>query len=391
MTMRNMMILAMMLALAACGRQQAVPAAREATAAPPERSAEPDLLRIDAGMLRDIKMTTARVEQRSGSADVDMLGEIEVNRDTYAEVAPPIDAQVVRLIAAVNRQVAPGQALAELRSPEVGRARADVMAADTRARLAAQTLERKRGLAAERIVAARELQEAESQHDEAQASLRAARSALRALGPEPDDDPGGDDPSRFVLRSPVAGTILERSAAVGQMAQASSAMFRIADLRRVWLTVHAFERDAVQLTSGTPVRITLAAMPGREFAGAVALVARQVDPASRTVDVRVELGNAQGLLRPGMSATAHVPVQGGSERLLTVPVAAVQRVGENWMVFVPDGDGAFRMRRVGRGRDLGGEVEIASGLQPMDTVVVEGAFLLKAEAEKAAGGHEHED
>jgi cobalt-zinc-cadmium efflux system membrane fusion protein len=70
----------------------------------------------------------------------------------------------------------------------------------------------------------------------------------------------------------------------------------------------------------------------------------------------------------------------------------VQRVGENWTVFIPKASGTFEMRKVGRGRDLGSEVEIASGLTGSETVVVEGAFLLKAEAEKASGGeHEHEE
>jgi cobalt-zinc-cadmium efflux system membrane fusion protein len=377
-------------ATSGCSREQARPVAteqKEADKAPAETSA--DILQIDPGMLRDLRMTTAAVEQRSGAADVDMLGEIDVNRDAYAEVAPPIDAQVIRLLASVDTTIDQGQALAELRSPDVGRARAEVSAAEARAQLAAQVLERKRSLAGERIVATREVQEAQSQYDEAQATLRAATSALRALGVEL-GDAAAADPSRFTLRSPIAGTVLERRAVVGQLAPTSEPLFKVANLRRLWLTVHAFERDAVQIRPRTPVRITLAAMPGREFRGQIAVVGRQVDPASRTVDVRVDLTNQDGSLRPGMSVTAHVPVEGATRTLLTVPAAAVQRVGEQWVVFSPAGDGRFRVRPVGRGRDLGAEVEIVSGLAAADTVVVEGAFLLKAEAEKRAGGGDHE-
>jgi cobalt-zinc-cadmium efflux system membrane fusion protein len=77
--------------------------------------------------------------------------------------------------------------------------------------------------------------------------------------------------------------------------------------------------------------------------------------------------------------------------VIAVPVAALQRLDDKWSVFVPRGHGLFEVRPVGRGRDLGGEVEIVSGLQAGETVVVEGAFLLKAEAEKARGqGEEHE-
>lgn len=76
---------------------------------------------------------------------------------------------------------------------------------------------------------------------------------------------------------------------------------------------------------------------------------------------------------------------------MTVPAAAVQRVGENWAVFIPHGEDAFEARPIGRGRDLAGDVEVLSGLQPAEDVVVEGAFLLKAEADKARGGEGHED
>lgn len=318
-----------------------------------------------------------------------MLGELGVDRDRYAEVAPPIDAQVVRLVVAANAAVDAGDTLAELRSPELGRARADVIAADARVQLATQVLQRKRTLAAERIVPARELQEAESQMQEAQASLRAATASVRALGVTAADETGTDDVARFFLRAPIAGTVIERGAVTGQLAQSSEPMFRIADLRRVWLTVHAFERDAVQLTRGATVRITLAAMPGREFQGQIAAINAQFNAASRTVDVRIDLPNTDGLLRPGMSATAHVPVQSGNRELLAVPAASVQRVGEDWVVFVPRDASSFDVRRIGRGRDLGMEVEVASGLKPGETVVVDGAFLLKAEAEKSSADHEH--
>ena len=376
---------------ASCGRNQpppepAAPAKPDAARAP----GSPGVVRIDAGMLRDLRMTTARVEQRAAGAEVDMLGEVDVDRDAYAEVAPPIDAQVVRLVAGQNSVVREGDALAELRSPELGRVRAELLTAETRAQLATRTLERKRALAAERIVAVRELQQAESELQEAQAALRSVTSTLRAIGAEAAGDGTSADPSRFVVRSPIAGTVLERRAVVGQLAQASEPMFRVANLRRVWLTVHAFERDALQLTPKTPVRITLAAMPGREFRGNVALVGREVDASSRTLDVRVELPNPDGALRPGMSATAHVLLQTGSRPVLTVPTAAVQRVGEEWVVFTPAGEGAFQMRPIGRGRDLGDEIEVVRGVSAGDTIVVEGAFLIKAEAEKAVGGDDHE-
>jgi cobalt-zinc-cadmium efflux system membrane fusion protein len=123
----------------------------------------------------------------------------------------------------------------------------------------------------------------------------------------------------------------------------------------------------------------------------VTVVGKQVEPDSRTVPVRIEIENSDGLLRPGMSATAWLVVGQESGTVLAVPSAALQRLQERWIVFIPHSDTEFEMRQVGRGRDLGGEVEILSGLHARDTVVVDGAFLLKAQAERSLGeGEEHE-
>jgi cobalt-zinc-cadmium efflux system membrane fusion protein len=349
-----------------------------------------ELLRIEPGMLRDLRTTSAAVESRTGAAEVSMLGELTVNQDTYTEVASPIEAQIVRLMIGANARVGAGQGLAELRSPELGRARADLLTAESRVTLGAQTLDRKRGLAADRIIAAREVEEVEASLREAEASKRAAEAAIRALGVAVLDEPVAGDPSRFVLRAPLDGTVLDRTGAVGQQASPSSPLYRIANLSRVWLIVHAFERDAVRIRSGAAARVTLAAFPGRQFEGRVSAVGREVESASRSVDVRIELPNPSGELRPGMSATAFIPVGEDSRMLLTVPVAALQRVGETWVVFLEREEGAFEIRVVGRGRDLGAEVEIVSGLKAGEEVVVEGAFLLKAEAEKTRGDAEHD-
>jgi cobalt-zinc-cadmium efflux system membrane fusion protein len=168
-------------------------------------------------------------------------------------------------------------------------------------------------------------------------------------------------------------------------------LVRVADLSRLWLTVHAFERDAVRVATGAQARVALAALPGRPFAGTVTLVGRRVDPSSRTLPVRIDLPNDDDVLRPGMSASAWVPLGEGGTMVVAVPAASLQRLHDGWTVFLPRGEVTFEPRRVGRGRDLAGEVEIVEGLQPGEHVVVEGAFLLKAEAEKARGEGEHHE
>jgi cobalt-zinc-cadmium efflux system membrane fusion protein len=236
------------------------------------------------------------------------------------------------------------------------------------------------------------VQEAEAAATAADAELRAGEAALEALGADGRDAVApAAGAARFQLRAPIAGVVIERDVVRGQMVEPARPLFRVADLSHLWLTVHAFERDAVRVAPGARARVALAALPGRSFVGTVALVGRRVDPGSRTVAVRVDLRNEDGVLRPGMSASAWLPLGEGGTMVVAVPAASLQRLHDGWRVFLPREEGAFEARPVGRGRDLGGEVEIVQGLTPGETVVVEGAFLLKAEAEKARGEGEHHD
>lgn len=342
-----------------------------------------NILEVEETMLRDLRLTTTKVELRPGGEGVSVVGELQADQGRYAEVGAPVTARVVHLLAAPGQNVRAGQVLAEVQSVELGRARADYDTAQARATLARTALERKRALA-DRIVPRREVQEAEADLAAAQAEVRAAEATLRALGASARS---GGDASRLPLVAPIAGTVIERNIALGQMIDPEHVAFRIGDLGSLWLVAHAFERDAMRIAVGARARVTLAAYPGQAFGGRVTYIGRQVEAASRTIPVRVELANPQQVLRPGMSATAWLQVSTAGQNVVTVPVAALQRVRDQWVVFVPKSDRTFEIRTVGRGRDLQGEVEVLTGVQPGETVVVDGAFLLKAEAEKAESDH----
>jgi cobalt-zinc-cadmium efflux system membrane fusion protein len=394
MTVRTLWLAAACAFMIACGggtENTTTPPATEAPrpAAEARTEADPNTVRIEEGMLRDLRITVDEVESRPGGEQITLLGELEVDQRAYAEVGAPVQARVTRLLANAGQTVRRGQTLAELTSPELGQARAEYLSAEARVKLADAALERKRGLAAEKIVPLREVQEAESQAAEARAALRTARAAIGAFGVEP---PSADTPeataSSFVLRSPVSGSVIERRAVVGQMLDPSTPAFRVGDLSTLWLTVHAFERDAVRIQNGTAARIVFPALPGQDFAGKVTVAGQHVESESRTVPIRIDVENMSGVLRPGMSATAVLPVGATGAPILTVPVAAVQRLRNEWCVFLPKGEGAFEIRRIGRGRDLAGEVEVLSGLRGGEQIVVDGAFLLKAQAEKGQAGHD---
>ncbi|HEX6900439.1 MAG TPA: efflux RND transporter periplasmic adaptor subunit [Thermoanaerobaculia bacterium] len=355
-----------------------------------EAQEEEGMLVVDAEVLRDLKLTTFPAELRRGGEGVTALGELKVNGDAYAEAGSPIPARIVRLIASPGQAVRRGQPLAELQSVELGQARAQRTSAAARAELARQTVERKRGLAADRIVSQGELQRAEAEAAEAAAELRAAEASVEALGVGKGSiGGGGGGLSGFTLLSPVSGTVLERTAVQGQSADPSQALFRIGDLSRLWLVVQAPERDVVRMRTGSSAEITLAALPGQKLRGTIDWVGREVDAHSRTVPVRIVIPNQDGRLKPGMFATAFVETGAQGEQVVAVPATALQRMDDQWVVFLPQGEGRFEVRPVERGRDLGNEVAILSGLKPGERVVDEGAFVLRAEAEKGEGGGEH--
>ncbi len=307
-------------------------------------------LTIDPEVLRDLQLTTFPAELRPGGEGATALGELKVDEGAYAEVGTPIPARIVRLVAGPGQAVRRGQPLAELQSVELGQARAGLAAAAARAELARQTVERKRGLAAERIVSRGELQRAEAEAAAATAELRAAEAAVAALGI------GGAGKSAsaagglagFSLLSPISGTVLERTAVQGQAADPARALFRIGDLARLWLVVQAPERDAVRIRPGAAAEISLAALPGQQLHGEVGWVGGEVDAHSRTVPVRIVLANPGGQLKPGMFATAWIATGGEGEQVVAVPAAALQRMDDRWVVFLPRGRAAAAGSRSGR-------------------------------------------
>jgi membrane fusion protein, heavy metal efflux system len=345
-------------------------------------------VRIAPGMIRDLRVTTTKAEARAAGERVSVLAELVVNQDAYAEVASPSTARVTRVLVKAGDEVKANQPLVELASGDITRARAEVQAADARLVLARKALARKEALLAERLIPEREVVDARAAVSEAEAARTVAAGGMSAFA-------GTQGGSGLVLRAPVAGTVIDRDVVIGQLADPSKTLFRIGDLSKLWLVAHVFERDAVRVRIGATGTATFAALPGKTVEGTIGWIGREVETASRTVPVRLEVPNPDGVLRPGMSASVSLPVGevGGNAggQIVAVPIAAVQRVADKWVVFVPRKPGEFEAKPIGRGRDLGGEVEILGGLAAGDEVVVDGAFLLKAELVKARGegGHDH--
>lgn len=167
-------------------------------------------------------------------------------------------------------------------------------------------------------------------------------------------------------------------------------MYRIADLRTVWVIASVYEKDIARVGKGQAASVTTKAYPDRKFRGRVTWVADTVDERTRTLKVRIEVDNGDRKLKPGMFIRADV-VFGGRDKILMIPATAVRRQGGETIVFIDEGGGRFERRDVALGVGSNGVVEVRSGLKPGERVVAAGSFTLKSELEKEGfgGGHGH--
>jgi membrane fusion protein, copper/silver efflux system len=192
----------------------------------------------------------------------------------------------------------------------------------------------------------------------------------------------GEARRTMVLRSPMSGEIAEKMVTEGQAVQPGDNLFLIADRSVLWVDLAVFEMDARSVRVGSPVEVTVDAIPGKTYRGRVAFIHPTVDEKTRTITARAEVMNSDGALRPGMYATAMI--RPASARALTVPTQAVLPTGTQNLVFVNRGDGRFMPRPVAIGMRSDSLVEIVKGLQPGDEVIASAAYLLDSESNLAA-------
>jgi len=181
--------------------------------------------------------------------------------------------------------------------------------------------------------------------------------------------------------SPIDGFILSRTIAAGEKFEKGMEFYRIADLSRVWIIAEVFENEAGYFRPGAVARLTLPAAR-RSLSACVSSVLPQVDPATRTLRLRLEADNPRFVLRPDMFVDVDLPVSAPSG--LSVPADAVLDFGLKQRVFVDCGNGIFEPREVETGDHFGDRVQILKGLTQGERVVSAGTFLLDSESKLRA-------
>ncbi len=347
--------------------------------------------------LASLQVRTARAERRGVGAVVHATAVIEPNADRVAHVTPRIPGRVAQSLVTLGQQVRKGERLMTLDSVELGEAKSAFRKAKARLEVARSGYEREKRLYEDgKIVSEKEMLEARGAYLEVRAEFEAAEERLHLYGLSQEEIErigAGHDPqaSLFPVVSPISGTVTEKHITLGEVIRPEETACTVADLSTLWIILSVYEKDISRVRVGQEAAVRVDAYPGRTFHGTLTYVGAALDRATRTAGARVEVDNASGELKPGMFATA--TVIGGdpatARQALVIPASAVQRIGAAFVVFVREGEGRFERRDVVIGEDLGGLVEVVSGLREGEEVVTEGGFVLKSELLKdQMEGHE---
>lgn len=314
--------------------------------------------------------TVAAVHGQTG-ATVECTARIAFDADKLADVRAIVPGIVRRVRVELGAAVEEGAPLFELESTRVGEIQGALEAARGRVRTAKTNLERQRELQASGIAATRQVEVAVQELATAKAEARTAEATLRMAGAV-QSKPSG----RYTLAAPLGGTVVRRPAVVGLLATESESLATIADTSVMWAMCDVAEADASAISLGQSVVVTI----GNEeqpIAGEVTWIAAEVDPRTRTVAARAEVKNTNGRLRANQFAHAQI-VTGARKQAVTVPRAAVQRVGDREVVFVRIEQGVYAPRVIRRHRE-GAFVTIEGKVAAGDAVVTTGAVLLRTE------------
>jgi cobalt-zinc-cadmium efflux system membrane fusion protein len=187
--------------------------------------------------------------------------------------------------------------------------------------------------------------------------------------------------SEVNVPAPSSGTLTSRSVNTGEVIEANKELMRVTDLSSVWVVGQVYEKDLATVRVGSGANINSDAYPGRVFRGRVSYVDPKVDQATRTAQIRIELGNPGQMFKIGMYVNVGFATLGAAERTMpTVPKDAVQAIGNHQFVFVAtDKANEFILRPVRLGSESNGFYPVVEGVSGGDRLVTQGSFLLRAE------------
>lgn len=383
------------LLLAGCTRPVA---SSEPSAAKEAKSAK------DEVVLSSEQQAAAMIETRAAtfSSAPDMLrvkGRIALADDRTWRIGVRTIGSVTAVYAGLGDLVRKGQVLARYHADEVRDSRAQYRAALSeldRAKTAQAQAQRNRDRAQRLLelragsvqqveLAQQDLASAQAMVRKAQIEVDRGRDLLEDDLKVPADPPPNrkDDTEDDVpILAPADGYIIEKNVTPGKTVELSSVTFVIGDLSRVWMLASVRQEDLGRLRTGQSAIVTLAGQDRPRLPGKITNLGQQFDPDTRVMQVRIELANTDGRLRPEMLANAEIPV-GGGRPVLDVPSDAVQQVNGQDVVFVRTTSDRFAVRPVRVSETADGKTPVLDGIKAGDQVVIRGSFILKSQLLKA--------
>ena len=323
----------------------------------------------DSPQLKNIQTIKVEAPQQR---ELQVPGRLVWDEDRTVRIFTPFAGRVTRIIAKVGDRVNAGQAIAELTSPDFGQAQADARKAH--ADLAAKTaqLARLKELTDAGVAAGKDLQQATSDQQSADAEFRRATARLSLFGDVSKVD------QRFVLKSPITGVVVERTVNPGQELrpdQPTAPQFVVTDPTSLWVQLDANEADLKNLNAGTTFFLTTSQYPDDTFAAELRQVADFIDPVTRSLKLRGAVTNADRRLKAEMFVTARILLPKGDSPM--VADKAVFLDGVRSFVFVKTAPGSFTRRSVRVGSSYGSALPVLAGLKEGEEAVVSGALYLQ--------------
>ena len=327
-------------------------------------------VKISEARIQRLGVRSVPVERRALDAVVRAAGRVEVDERRLATVTPKFEGYVEKLLVnATGQYVARGAPLFEAYSPEL-------LATQREYAIAAQGLSQVRGADEVTVAGMKRLADSALERlrnwdvtEEQIARLAAGGAPQRAL----------------TFRAPASGYVIERKATQGMRFMPGEVLYQLADLSTVWVIAEVAEQDIGRLRTGLTARARLDAYPGQDFEGRITYIYPTLKADTRTAQVRIELANPQGRLKPAMYAQVEIGVAGAAQ--LLVPNSAVIDNGSRRVVLVDRGEGRFEPRDVRLGARGDEYTAVTDGVKEGERVVTAAAFLLDSEANlKAALG-----
>ena len=328
------------------------------------------------------RFRTELVERRKIEDTLLVGGRIAFDDLRVSHVFAPVAGRITRVLAAPGERVKRGTPLAIIASPDAGSAAADLAKARADLEASSRDLQRQKELYQSHAGSQKDYETALDTEAKARAEFQRAQARARLFHTSDADGVTQE----FVLRSPIDGEVVARTAnpgvdVQGQLAGGNTAeLFTIGELDKVYVLADVHELDLSSFRLGDQMRIRVVSYPDRVFVGRVDWISAALDPQTRTARVRCVLDNPERLLKPEMYASLELRIDRGVQ--VAVPKAAVIHLQNTTLVYVargttPEGKVRFERRPVTVDDNVSGDHwPVTRGLDAGEVVVVDGALLL---------------